>query len=159
MRISKQLLAGKLPLNALYTIPIKEIIYSGLWTPGDFVPNFSDNCLELYEYHVCHHVRYRWETTFIKKARDWRFSQILTSIKDKGFVVPLGAKIGFDEKHLVLVDGQHRLAAARGLDIDTVEVYIGDSSRAVEELRALDSNYWITGKIDSPWLDQHNIVI
>lgn len=155
MLISNKILRGKLPTNAIYNISLKEIINSNLWTPGDFMPNVSDDCLTQYEYHVCGPVYQRWDNTLQVKMQEWRYLRILKSIKEKGFVVPIAAKIGFDEKHIVVVDGQHRIAAALGLDIATVDVYIGDSSRQTRELRALDSNYWSQGNPDSPWYEEY----
>lgn len=75
-----------------------------------------------------------------------RYTRIYNSIKDNGFMVPLAAKSG------VLFDGHHRITAAYDLGIKEVDLYICSPKTPIQDLIAIDSNYWYAGTPDSPFV-------
>lgn len=136
--------------DQVYRMPLAEIIYKELWLPADY--GFGVPCGEDCIYH------YRCiETTFVDRwlhimdaCREApRYKIIFKSIKLNGFVYPLAAKVGEDNKHIALMDGHNRLTAAFDQKHKYIPVFIANPAYKVEDLVATDSNYWPGGQMDS----------
>lgn len=135
-------------------IAIKDIIESNIWTPGDFVPTDPDDiCISKYGYHDCElSFPERWNKTIERCRAQSNYSTLRHAIESNGFLAPLGARIGHNNKHIVLIDGHTRLSAALELDFTHLEVYVSHRDTHRVDLTAGDSGWWKQG-VDSPWLN------
>lgn len=131
-------------LNREYLIPVDDILN---WYPGDFV--FDTKRCGCKEYHQCVSKEYQWQDVLERVRAEDRYSKIYKSIKTKGFVVPLAAKVTEDD-HVLLLDGHNRVGVGLDLLVEGMPVWIGDSSQQLEDLKSIDSGWWT--EAHTPWV-------
>lgn len=83
-----------------------------------------------------------WDRMLLIKRDDYHYTDVLDSIRDRGFLRPLSAWPNTYDEQLQFGDGHHRLAAAIDLGMKTVPVKVYDRM-----VIARDSGSW---DYDSP---------
>lgn len=154
MNVTEKLLSGELQLDVIHQVPSEEII--NLWTPGDWNTHRVQNCVCIYTfgYHDCELTfPERWSEVLDMIMFDDRYGDVYDGVKEVGFKAPVGAKLGHDGNHIVLIDGHHRTGVALELSIAEIPVYVASQAVDVFDLVAMDSGFWNRRSkgIDSPF--------
>lgn len=145
-------------LDQVYRMSLNEIIYAESWFPADYGIGLEcgQNCI--YHY-TCISVSFidRWFDIMDQCRQSTRYTNIISSIKNNGFIYPLAARK--EKQHVGLMDGHNRFTAAFDIGMKFIPILIASETTPINELVAVDSNYWNGGIADSLFsrLDKHNI--